>query len=174
MGGLENSLKGNAMFKSISRRTLTTCCLAAALATTAVGYRALAADDDKMAKSGMMNDDMMKSEMMKMKDMMKDDSSKMAMEKQMAQTMTMMHMAMEMCKDGKCDMMMKSDPDMMKMMDEAKTMSMDPDKMKMMQDQIMKDPNMMHQVMMEAMAHSMMMKDMGGKMDDKMGGDKMK
>ncbi len=150
------------MLKNVSRKSLLSCCLAATLATGAVGgYRAFA-QDKMMDKGGMMSDDMMKSEMMKMKDMMKDDSSKMAMEKDMAKQMVMMHMAMDMCKDGKCDMMMKSDPEMMKMMDDSKAMAMDADKMKMMKDQIMADPKMMHEVMMDAMVHNMMMKDMGG------------
>jgi hypothetical protein len=173
------------MLKKLSRQSVVSCCLAAALACGVIGgYRAFAGDDDKMARSGMsggmMSDDMMKQEMMKMKEGMKDDASRMALEKEIAETMVEMHMAMDMCKDGKCEMMMKNDPDMMKMTDDAKAMAMDPDKMKMMQQQIMNDPAMMHQVMIDAMAHTMMMMDMSGKMDGgkmdsgKMDGDKMK
>lgn len=152
------------MFQKFTRKSVATLCLAATLATGAtLSYRSFA--DDMMAK-----DDMMKSEMMKMKDGMKDDASKMAMTQDMAKMMVMHHMMMDMCKDGKCEMMMKNDPDMMKMMDDAKAMAMDQEKMKMMQQQIMADPQMMHQVMTGAMAQSMMMKDM----DMKKGGDSMK
>jgi hypothetical protein len=158
--------------------------VAAGAACTLLGPCPAARADGPMADKGMAGDPKMMAmaHVDQMKQMAADPMQAQVMAAAMAKMMVMDRMAEEMAKDPKFQqaaMAAMTDPNMMKVHDDAMKMAADPEQMKKMQQEVSADPAAMKMVEHKAMMMATMKDKMtgtGGQMMDHgapmMGGDK--